>query len=153
MKVWDVTINGVYATQVEAPTKTAAISKAKGYFGHYKKGKVAVKMVRRNPAKPPKAPSKLQRLINSTKRAKAKRIAKALSAYLKQRNPGTKYAGAKVVKNPGGSITIIPIKANPGGLKRILSEYGHQRRGGSGRVDAIKRAVSSTRRNPKRGRR
>ena len=37
-------------------------------------------------------------------------MAKALGEYLKVRNPGTKFAGAKVLKNPGGSITIIPIK-------------------------------------------
>jgi hypothetical protein len=43
-------------------------------------------------------------------------------------------------------------KANPGGLKRVLSEYGHQRRGGTPRLAAVRRAVRSTRSNPKRRR-
>jgi len=39
-------------------------------------------------------------------------------------------------------------RKNGGGIRRVISEYGHQRRGGTGRIGAIKRAVSSTRRNP-----
>jgi hypothetical protein len=80
-------------------------------FGHLKGVKIVkIAAAKKNPTKAQKRPTKLQRLMASTKRGKQKRMAKALSAYMKARNPGTKYAGAKVMKNPGGSITIIPIK-------------------------------------------
>ena len=77
-----------------------------------------------------KRPNKLQRLMSSTKRAKQKRMAKALNEYLKVRNPGTKLAGAKVIKNAGGSITIIPIKLrkNPKSLAELEAE-GRRRLG------------------------
>jgi hypothetical protein len=39
-----------------------------------------------------------------------RRVAVALAKFLKQANPGRKYAGCKMQRNAGGSITIIPIK-------------------------------------------
>jgi hypothetical protein len=53
--------------------------------------------------------TKLRRRLNASKRAKQKRIAKALRAFLKTQNPAMKCAGAKIRRNKG-SITIIPIK-------------------------------------------
>ena len=58
-----------------------------------------------------KTVTKTQRRLNASKRSKTKRMAKALQGYLKTVLPaGTKIAGAQVKKNPGGSITIIPVK-------------------------------------------
>lgn len=60
-----------------------------------------------------KRPTKAQRKAKTAKLSKARRIAKALQGYLKQLNPGKKIAGARVRKNKGGSITIVPLKRNP----------------------------------------
>ena len=65
---------------------------------------------RKNSGKSQKRPTKLQRLLASTKRAKAKRMSVALAKFLKQANPAAKYSGATVRRNKGGSITIVPIK-------------------------------------------
>jgi len=96
--------------------------------------------------------TKTQKRAHAAKRAKQSRLAKAVKGLLKQTNPTAKITGARVARLKGGGLTIRPIKANPGGLKRVLSEYGHQRRGGTPRFAAIKRAVRSTRRNPRRKR-
>ena len=61
-----------------------------------------------------KNPTKLQRMVNASKRSKQKRVATALKKYLQQSNPGAKLAGAKVQKLAGGVIKITPIKANRG---------------------------------------
>jgi len=92
-ELYDYTDNATAAKRIAAKAR----KEERAYYGQGK----------RNPGK---KPSKLQRLMASTKRAKQKRMAKALNEYLKVRNPGTKLAGAKVIKNAGGSITIIPIK-------------------------------------------
>jgi hypothetical protein len=64
------------------------------------------------------------------------------------------------VKNFTGTVTRLPNgqvrisgrggKRNPGGVSRLVSEYKHQRKGGTPRVKAIKRAVKSVTPNPKR---
>lgn len=97
-------------------------------------------------------PTKAQKREKARKASVQRRVAVALAKYLKQQNPGTKLAGAKVEKLKGGVLKITPIKANAGGLKRVVSEYGHQRRGGTPRLAAIRRAIRSTRSNPKRRR-
>jgi hypothetical protein len=66
---------------------------------------------RKNPTKAQKRPSKLQRLLASTKRAKAKRMSEALKKYLKIQNPGTEFAGAAIQRLKGGVLKITPIKA------------------------------------------
>jgi hypothetical protein len=48
---------------------------------------------------------------NKAKRTAAKRNkATAIRDFLKKLSPGRKFAGARLRKNPGGSITIIPVK-------------------------------------------
>lgn len=60
-----------------------------------------------------KRTTKAQRKKNASKRSKQKRISKALKTFLRSvKNPASmkKYGGAKIRKNKGGSITIIPVK-------------------------------------------
>jgi hypothetical protein len=71
--------------------------------------------------------SRLQRLMASTKRAKQKRVAKSLSQYLKQQNPGMRFAGATVEKRKGGAVLITPIKTNSG----LHPSYGTSSSGNS----------------------
>ena len=59
----------------------------------------------------PRKKSRLQRLKESTKRGKAKRISTALKNFLRKANPAMKTAGAKVTRLKGGGFTIRPIKA------------------------------------------
>ena len=59
----------------------------------------------------PRKKSRLQRLRESTKRGKAKRISTALKNFLRKANPAAKYAGATVTRLKGGGFTIRPIKA------------------------------------------
>ncbi len=54
--------------------------------------------------------TKTQRKAQAKKTSAKRRVAKALQHYLRQLNPGKKFAGARVKKNKGGSITIIPVK-------------------------------------------
>ena len=50
-----------------------------------------------------------------TRKVSAKRrVSVALQNFLKKANPGRKYAGCKMQRNAGGSITIIPIKVKRG---------------------------------------
>ena len=110
----------------------------------------AVKVVRSNPGR--KNPTKAQKREKTRKVSAKRRVAVALAKFLKHANPAMKTAGASIQRLKGGVIKITPIKANAGGLGRVLSEYGHQRRGGTPRLAAVKRAIRSTRKNPKRGR-
>jgi hypothetical protein len=65
-----------------------------------------------------KNPTKAQRATKARKASVARRVASALAKYLKQQNPGTKLAGAKVEKLKGGVLKITPIKANRARGKR-----------------------------------
>jgi hypothetical protein len=96
--------------------------------------------------------TKTAQRARASKQAKNRGIVKAVRSLLKKTNPSARISGAKMVRLKGGVLKITPIKANAGGLKRVLSEYGHQRRGGTGRLASVRRAVRSTRSNPKRGR-
>ena len=50
-----------------------------------------------------------------TRKVSAKRrVAVALKNFLTKANPGRKYAGCKMQRNAGGSITIIPVKLPKG---------------------------------------
>jgi phytoene dehydrogenase-like protein len=95
-------------------------------------------------------PTKAQKREKVRKASVQRRVASALAKFLHQANPAMKTSGAMVTRLKGGVLKITPIKANPGGLKRVLSEYTHQRRGGSSRLGAVRRAIGSTRKNPKR---
>jgi hypothetical protein len=57
-----------------------------------------------------KNPTKAQKREKTRKASAKRRVAVALAKFLKQANPAGKYAGAKMQRNKGGSITIIPIK-------------------------------------------
>jgi hypothetical protein len=57
-----------------------------------------------------KNPTKAQKREKAKRTAAKSRIAKALQNFVRKANPGKKYAGCKMQRNPGGSITIIPIK-------------------------------------------
>jgi hypothetical protein len=58
----------------------------------------------------------MKRLTKKQRSAKARasgaiqRKARAARAMLKAMNPSRKYAGFKIRKNPGGSVTVIPVK-------------------------------------------
>ena len=58
----------------------------------------------------------MRRLTKTARREKTRkvsakrRVAVALKNFLHKANPGRKYAGCKMQRNAGGSITIIPIK-------------------------------------------
>jgi hypothetical protein len=54
--------------------------------------------------------TKLQRRVKASTAAKKRRKAVAARALLKVMNPAGKYAGAKIQRNKGGSVTIIPVK-------------------------------------------
>lgn len=56
--------------------------------------------------------TKTQRRANASRKSKQRRVSKALKTFLKKVNPGIlkRTSGAKLRKNRGGSITIIPIK-------------------------------------------
>ncbi len=96
--------------------------------------------------------TKKQRSARASRAAKQRGIIKAVRGLLKKTNPSAKIVGARVVKLKDGVLKITPVKANGGGLGRVLSEYGHQRRGGTGRIAAVKRAIRATRKNPRRRR-
>jgi hypothetical protein len=66
--------------------------------------------------------TKAQKREASKKAAAKRRVAVALAKYLKQANPGTKLAGAKVEKLKGGVLKITPIKANPKSLAELEAE-------------------------------
>ena len=57
-----------------------------------------------------KNPTKAQKREKTRKASAKRRVAVALKNFLKKANPAGKYAGAKMQRNKGGSITIIPIK-------------------------------------------
>lgn len=80
-----------FSTKSEAAAEARKIrGRARGRGGD-PSGKVRVRKVsRRNPSK-------------------QKRMSAALKKYLKSLYPHKTLAGAKVQKNPGGSITIVPI--------------------------------------------
>jgi hypothetical protein len=65
--------------------------------------------LKRNPGGRKKM-TKAQRLANSARKSRLRRKAKAAQAVLKVMNPAGKYAGAKIQRNKGGSVTIIPVK-------------------------------------------
>lgn len=67
--------------------------------------------------------TKLQQLLNSSRRSKARRINKALQGYVDAVIGKGKSVGASVRKNPGGSVTITPIR------KRRNVEMGFYRNG------------------------
>ena len=52
--------------------------------------------------------------VKSARASGKRRVAVALKNFLKKANPGRKYAGCKMQRNAGGSITIIPIKVKRG---------------------------------------
>lgn len=58
-----------------------------------------------------------------------------------------------LAKNPflgkGGTLArgVKSVTKNPGGLRRVIAEYKHQRKGGTPRAAAVKRAIRSTRKN------
>ena len=62
----------------------------------------------------------MRRLTKTARREKTRkvsakrRVAVALQKFLKAKNPGKKYAGCQMRRNPGGSITIIPVKLSKG---------------------------------------
>jgi hypothetical protein len=53
--------------------------------------------------------TKLQRKVQSAKKAADRRVAVALAKYLKQQNPGRKFVAARVQKLKGGAIKITPM--------------------------------------------
>ena len=57
-----------------------------------------------------KNPTKAERAVKAQKASAKRRVAVALKNFLTKANPAGKYAGAKMQRNKGGSITIIPIK-------------------------------------------
>jgi flavin-binding protein dodecin len=63
----------------------------------------------RNPSRR-KNPTKAQKREKTRKVSAKRRVAVALKNFLTKANPAGKYAGAKMQRNKGGSITIIPIK-------------------------------------------
>jgi hypothetical protein len=56
--------------------------------------------------------TKAQKRVNASKRSKKRRVATALRKFLHTVNPAIikRSMGARVRKNPGGTITIIPVK-------------------------------------------
>src|ERR1035437_8683859 len=73
-----------------------------------------------------KNPTKAQKREKTRKVSAKRRVAVALGKYLKQLNPGSKLAGAKVEKLAGGVLKITPIKAN---AARKSAMYGLVYRG------------------------
>jgi hypothetical protein len=55
--------------------------------------------------------TKAQKRANASKRSKQRRVAASLKKFLASVAPAKKYSGAALRKNPGGSITITPLKA------------------------------------------
>lgn len=96
---------GSYATRADA-VDAMRIFKGGGYTAK----EVKISPVRSNPSRRPA--TKLQRMVNASKRATKKRVAVALKKFLHQTNPGAKLAGAKIQKLAGGVIKITPIRAN-----------------------------------------
>lgn len=66
--------------------------------------------IRRGRGAVKKNPTKAQKREKTRKASAKRRVAVALKNFLKKANPAGKYAGAKMQRNKGGSITIIPIK-------------------------------------------
>lgn len=101
---------GYYAGVHEEPTNSQASTKRgraqRRYVVRYETGGGIVSNSARRP-------TKLQRMVNASKRSKRKRVAESLKKFLHQTNPGAKLAGAKVEKLSGGVIKITPIKVNP----------------------------------------
>jgi hypothetical protein len=58
--------------------------------------------------------TKTARREKARKVSAKRRVAVALGKFLRAKNPGKRYAGAKMQSNPGGSITIIPVKLPKG---------------------------------------
>ena len=56
--------------------------------------------------------TKAERKAAAARRGKRTRVSRALKGFLKQYNPALvkKTAGAKIRRNRGGTITIIPVK-------------------------------------------
>jgi fibronectin type 3 domain-containing protein len=149
-KLYRIYLDNHYVAQESATSQAAAVRayKAKegaGNLRFYKVQAKAANIARKNPIKK-------QKREKARKASVQRRVAVALAKFLKQANPAMKTSGAQVQRLKGGVLKITPIKANAGKLKRVLSEYGHQRRGGTPRIAAVKRAIRSTRSNPKRRR-
>jgi hypothetical protein len=127
MAVWGVTSrnsNGEIA-RIEASTKASALKKARSlyggkgerdYMGRPTKQAVYVTKLYDNPGSRTRSRgrTKAERAVSSQKASAKRRVAVALAKYLRQQNPGTKLAGAKVEKLGGGVIKITPIKMNRG---------------------------------------
>lgn len=89
-------------------------AKALGFVRH----RVERELREYNPAKRrTKKMTKLERLNAASRASKRRRVAKSLRAFVDAQLGKGKYAGAKVQKNPGGSITIIPVKLPRGGKR------------------------------------
>jgi hypothetical protein len=77
--------------------------------------RIAPLVKRRNPSR---RLTKTQRRRNASTRAKQKRMTVALRKFLQSVKPGSKATAAAVRKNPGGSITIIPLKVKTNRARR-----------------------------------
>jgi hypothetical protein len=63
--------------------------------------------------------TKRQRRANASRRSKQRRVSVALKKFLAAVKPSAaKGAGASFRRNPGGSITIIPLKKIPNRARR-----------------------------------
>jgi hypothetical protein len=103
--------NGLFATAFEEPTDSQASTKRgrakRRYIVRYDTGHGLMNTARRGGRKPTKA----QKRANASKRSKQRRVAASLKKFLSSVAPAKKYSGAALRRNPGGSITITPLKA------------------------------------------
>lgn len=97
--------------------------------------------------------TKAQRSAKAKRAGAKRRKANAAAAFLRRMNPGKKLPAAVRVKRlKDGGISVTPIKLNRGGLRRLVSEYKHQRKGGSSVLGSIRKARRSVSRNRGRSR-
>ena len=95
---------------VTASTMRAAIRKAPYPYRKYL-GEIGAEEI--GPANPGRRRSaKAVKRANASKRSKEKRVAKSLKQYVDAVLGKGKSVGATMKKNPGGTITIIPLKRN-----------------------------------------
>ena len=106
--------SGGYETTISAYNMQDARIRAKTAKYVSKGQKFTVTRVkRRNPSGGRKL-TKAQKREKTRKVSAKRRVAIALGKFLRAKNPGKRYAGAKMQSNPGGSITIIPVKLPKG---------------------------------------
>jgi hypothetical protein len=74
----------------------------------------AVKVVKTGTGNPSRRMTKTQRRANASRRSKQRRVAASLKKFLSTVAPAKRFSGAALRKNPGGSITITPLKAVKG---------------------------------------